>query len=163
MSPPVGAALWREVCKDGMVIDGEYIPAGVEVGSSLYSIHHLDTAFDNPWKYDPGRWLPNESSTDEDWSTRQRLAFNPFSLGSRKCVAQSLAYTEISMTLAKALWHFDFRVPSGYLGRIGAGTEGDRKGRHRPDEFQLREHLTSHHDGPFLEFSLREESVPLAS
>ena len=40
MSPPVGTALWREVCEGGVVVGGELIPAGSDVGCSLYSIFH---------------------------------------------------------------------------------------------------------------------------
>ncbi|KAF2872247.1 cytochrome P450 [Massariosphaeria phaeospora] len=158
MSPPITGALLREVVSEGgMVIDGEHVSAGVNVGTSLYSIHHNNSVFDNPWKYDPNRWMGLESESEAfvNRQRMQRLAFNPFSLGSRTCVAQTMAYAEITITLAKILWYFDFRIPGGPLGQIGAGGEGDRTGRHRTQEFQLREHLTSHHEGPYLEFSLR--------
>ena len=149
MSPPIGTALWREVCDSGIIIDGEWIPPRVDVGSSLYSIHHNEDYFDDPWTYNPDRWM--ETGTPYAPRHIQQLAFNPFSLGSRKCVAQTMSYTEISITLAKALWYFDLRIPTGPLSKIGAGIEGASKGRHRPHEFQLWEHFTSHHDGPFLE------------
>jgi cytochrome P450 len=154
MSPPIGTALWREVCDGGIIIDGEYIPPGVDVGSSLYSIHHTEDYFDDPWTYDPDRWM--KPPAPDVRKLNQQLAFNPFSLGSRKCVAQTMSYTEISITLAKALWYFDFRIPRGPLSEVGGGVEGASKGRHRPQEFQLWEHLTSQHDGPFLELRLRK-------
>ncbi|KAF2186607.1 benzoate 4-monooxygenase cytochrome P450 [Zopfia rhizophila CBS 207.26] len=155
MSPPVGTALWREVCKSGLTIDGTYIPPGVDVGSSLYSIHHLESIFPDSWTYNPERWLGTGDSSEENELASQRKAFNPFSLGTRKCIAPTMAYTEASIALARMLWLFDFRRPDGELDRIGEGVPGDVNGRHRPKEFQLREHLTSTHEGPYLKFRCR--------
>ncbi|TGO56381.1 hypothetical protein BOTNAR_0224g00130 [Botryotinia narcissicola] len=40
MSPPLGSALWREVRPGGIIIDGEFIPAGYDIGCAVYAVQH---------------------------------------------------------------------------------------------------------------------------
>lgn len=68
-----------------------------------------------------------------------------------------MAYTEIVLCLAKALWFLDMRRPSGKLGTLGAGVKGASGGREKEDEFQLYEHVTCRHNGPYLEWSWRTD------
>lgn len=158
MTPPVGGPLWREVCVGGLVIDSELIPAGYDVSCSTYVIHHSEEIFPNSYTYKPERWIVSGDNPKEVVD-RARAAFSPFSLGSRACAGRTMAYMEISDTLAKTIWYLDFRRPvSGHLGRVGEGTEGKGDGRGRVNEFQLMDHLTSSHDGPFLEFRCRADS-----
>ena len=94
-----------------------------------------------------------------------RLAFSPFSLGTRACAGRNMAYMELSDAIAKTIWYTDFRRAEGPLGQVAAGVHGGRDGRHRELEFQLQEHLTCSHAGPFLQFrgrkGLREELLKL--
>lgn len=90
-----------------------------------------------------------------------RLAFSPFSLGTRSCAGRNLAYMELSDAVARTIWYTDFRRAEGPLGQVAAGVDGGGDGRHRVLEFQMQEHLTCAHTGPFLQFTgrkgLREE------
>ena len=160
MSPHIGTALWREVTEGGIVIDGEYLPSGTEVGASLYSLHHNESAFPDSFVFRPERWLGEVApgiAADEEDLKRMRACFHPFSFGSRKCVAQALAYTELSLAIAKLLWFFDLRRPTdGHLDTVGAGIEGQIGPRGRVMEFQIVEHLTSTGDGPWLAWKLRD-------
>ena len=149
MSPPAGGALWRE--SEGVVIDGKYIPAGYDVGTSIYAIHHSETYFTEPFDFIPERWIRSETVSEASIDLGHRV-LNPFSLGSRGCIGRGLAYMELMDTLANVLWRMDFRMPEGSLGRIGEGGEGLGWGRHRVNEFQLEDHLTSTKDGPYVEF-----------
>ncbi|OCK81164.1 cytochrome P450 [Lepidopterella palustris CBS 459.81] len=155
MSPPAGGAMWREVEEGGTVIDGEFIPAGFDVGTSMYAIHHNEAYYPDSYTYRPERWIISEDNTEEDVE-RVQQAFNPFSLGPRGCVGRGLAYMEISDTIAMVVWNLDFKKPDGPLGRVGEGTEGVKNGRHRVREFQLIDHLTSVKDGPYIEFRPRK-------
>ena len=162
MSPPVGTALWREVGKNGILIDGEYIASGMEVGIGLYSLHHNEASFPDSFVFRPERWLETaESNVDKKAQAQMQASFQPFSLGSRKCAAQSFAYAELSLAIAKLLWFFDFRRPSdtsnSHLDKVGAGTENVLGPRGHVLEFQLEEHLTGVHDGPWLEWKLRDD------
>lgn len=153
MSPPVGGALGREVLPGGCVIDGTFVAGGCDVGVALYCTHHDEAVFHDSFTYTPERWIESHSTSAQ--IVLQRRAFNPFSLGSRKCIAQTMAYTELSLALAKTLWYFDLRRATNELDIIGGGNAKDVHGRHRVDEFQLYEHFTSIHDGPYLEFKAR--------
>lgn len=58
-----------------------------------------------------------------------------------------MAYLELSLSLAKTLWYYDFETAPGKLGRVGVGQEG---------EFHLYDIFTSTHDGPYLVFKPRD-------
>ena len=146
--------MWREIEDPGTPIDGEYLPPGTDVGTSMYAIHHNEDYYPDPYVFKPERWLHVVNTEDE--VERVYGAFNPFSLGPRGCVGRGLAYMELSDTLAKLLWHLDLRKPEGPLGKVGEGRSWFRNGRHHVKEFQLVDHLTSIKDGPFVEFRRRE-------
>jgi cytochrome P450 len=155
MSPPITAVLWREVtAPEGLVVNGTWVPSGVDVGASIYAVHHNEDIFPDSFSFAPERWL--RENTPSETLERMKKAFNPFSLGARRCVAQPMAYMELTLVLAKTLWYLDMRRPEGKFGDTGGGAKGASDGRDRIDEFQLREHFISHHDGPLLEFRCRE-------
>jgi cytochrome P450 len=159
MSPPTAISLWREVQK-GLNVEGEYIPAGVDVGVSIYAIHHNEDIFPNSFTYKPERWIVNEENT-QDAIDRARAGFNPFSLGPRACPARSLALSELKLVVARVVFQFDFRKSVGNEGRIGVGRIGVGGGRDRINELQMRSHLTTSIKGPYLEFRGRSGSAGL--
>lgn len=140
ISPPAGGAMWREVDKGRAHIDGEFIPAGYDVGTSMYAIHHNETYYPDSYNFLSEWWILSPDRPSQEAIDLAHSAWNPFSLGPRGCVGRGLALKEISLTLARVMWRFDFRQAGGLLGRIGEGT---RRGRHRINEFQLEDHLTS--------------------
>ena len=154
MTPPVGAILWREVCTGGARIDNRFIPAGYDVGCSIYTINHNKDYFPDPYIFKPERWSLSAENSIETLE-KARLAFQPFSLGPRGCAGKTMAYMEISDTLARTLWYMDFRRAKGPLGLIGEGVRGSCNGRNRVKEFQVKDHISSSHDGPYLEFRCR--------
>jgi cytochrome P450 len=160
MSPPVGAALWREVSPGtgGITIDGIYVPEGSEVGVSIYAIHHSEEYFPDSFTFSPERWIVSKYNPKESVEHTRR-AFAPFSLGSRGCPGRTMAYMEISNVLAQTMWYFDFAAPEGELKRVGAGTPDGPKGRRKELEFQLQDHLISSYDGPYVRFRLSEGAV----
>lgn len=158
MTPTIATTLWREVLDPGISLEDAYISPGVVVGCSLYTIHHNESAFPGSFTYNPDRWIESKDNP-MDRIEAQREAFRPFLFGSRECVAKSMAYAELSITIAKMLWYFDFRRPAGPLDAVGAGSIKGPKGRQRVNEFQMQEHITAKTDGPYLEF--RRRSVEL--
>jgi cytochrome P450 len=50
--------------------------------------------YGSPVAFDPDRWLP------EHTDRRQRDAYFPFGAGTRKCIGDSYAFTELSLALA---------------------------------------------------------------
>lgn len=129
LSPPVSSALWREVQGTGLNIDGTFIPAGCVVGVPIYAIHHHSGLYHQPFDYIPERWLGN-------MALEAQTAFNPFSFGPRSCVGKSLALRETQYILARILATFEFERTTIV-----------------EEEYNLKEHVTSSKNGPFLRFS----------
>ncbi len=165
ISPPISGTLWRELPVDSsgarqepLVVDGHLIPAGTWVGVNMYTIHHNEEYFPEPFVFKPERWLGE--NTTEEVKARETLrdAFSPFGIGSRSCIGKVMAYMELNLTLAKTLWYFDFERPRDpILANIGGGM-GDMAGRHRAEEFQIFDQFISDHRGPCLSFKPRTES-----
>ncbi|CAG9981333.1 unnamed protein product [Clonostachys byssicola] len=90
---PGTLTLPRHVPSGGRLIDGYMIPGNIIVGVPSYSLHRLDYAFSEPFKFIPERWLNDEGSVD-----RQRV-FLPFGGGSRQCIGKFLAQAEMRSLL----------------------------------------------------------------
>ncbi|KAG6364817.1 hypothetical protein INS49_006421 [Diaporthe citri] len=152
MSPSVGQSLAREVPAGGAVVDGDLIPPGCDVGVPIYSIQHNEKYFPDPFDFNPERWLVDRVNTPphvQEQLADQHTAHNPFSLGPRSCMGKGVALVEMMATFAVVLYRLEFKMASDDKsgGRPGAGL-----GRHRSNEFQLRDHITSARDGPVLRF-----------
>ncbi|KHO00985.1 Cytochrome P450 [Metarhizium album ARSEF 1941] len=151
MSPPVGAAPWREVGTGGIRLGSLELPAGVEVGTGIYSLHHNETYHSDPFEYKPERWIADEGGSTKESVELSRSAFIPFSRGPRSCVGKGFAYHQVTLALARILCEFDFcaaqePAPKGKTGE--GGSQGTA-------EFRLRDHVTGAKQGPVLRFRLR--------
>ncbi|KAL4792643.1 cytochrome P450 [Aspergillus venezuelensis] len=156
LAPAVASAPWREVLTGGAMIDGCYIPAGYDVGLGIYSIHHNEKYFSEPFNFKPERWLlgPESNTTREEFD-RARSAFNPFSVGPRSCIGKGLAMAEIMFIMATVLVSFDFKKADGDVGKLGEGNPSKGYGRHRRDEYQMIDHVICTKEGPVLQFRKR--------
>ena len=144
MSPSVPGVLPREVMSGGITVAGNFFPAGVEVSVPIYAIHHNSKYFPQPYKYMPERWLPEvvgDEAVQRCWS-----AFLPFSYGARQCVGKRMAYMELWITLARAIYLFEMEFVSG-----------GRDESLGPDisEYRLIDHLTTARQGPIILFKKR--------
>jgi cytochrome P450 len=102
VSPAPTVPLYREAGTGGAVICGVHIPAGYEVATTIYALHH------------------NE---DKEKVQETKVAWAPFSIGERNCVGMTLATIEILITMATILWHGDFRITDDpALASIGASS-----------------------------------------
>ena len=155
MSPSVGSSLAREVQQGGAIVDGEFIPAGCDVGVPIYSIQHNLEYFSDPFTFLPERWMIGEQGTTQETVALASSAYVPFSSGPRGCIGKGMALTEMMLTMAMVLWRLDFKIAD----KDFAGGNPDAEwGRHRPGEFQLRDHVTAARDGPLLHFRERKAS-----
>lgn len=144
ISPPICALVPREVEQGGETIDGDFIPEGYFVGTSIYAIQRSPEYFPQPHVYLPERWLTaNESHT--------KAAFAPFSMGPRACIASSMAIIELQTTIAAFIWTFDFKLAGGPDGKVGRGSSQSRLGRTDPSEFQLYDRMTTRVHGPKIQ------------
>lgn len=160
IAPPFLGTFWREQDpshKHPFVVDGHVIPRGTIVGVNPYSLMHDEQYFPDPFQFRPERWLA-DSQDEEDIRARTLAlkAFTPFAAGETGCLGKGMAYHEISLTIAKTLWYFDFQRPLGEAGTLGEGQPGRTDGRGRKDEYQLYDIATADHDGPNLVFKPRE-------
>lgn len=155
MSPPVSSALWREVTSDDFKVDGNHVPKGMDVGCSLYAFHHNEKLFPDSYTFNPERWIVSESNPAEKVAALRKY-FNPFSLGTRVCSGMNFTLTELADSIAAAVWYLDMEAPDRTAEGLGGGYVGAKYGRHRPQEFQLYDHITCGHDGPYLKFRVRE-------
>ncbi|KAI0386882.1 cytochrome P450 [Hypomontagnella monticulosa] len=152
MSPPLAGTPWRELAPDDdgaapFVVDGHVIPKGTYVGVGVYSLHHNEDYFPDPFTYKPERWLePNGEDGAPGSRKVMHDAFAPFSTGARGCAGKAMAYLEINLVVAKLLWYFDFKPAPGKLGDIGLSDKG---------EFHIYDVYISTHDGPWLSFTPR--------
>ncbi|KAG8420376.1 Cytochrome P450 monooxygenase apf8 [Metarhizium acridum] len=147
MSPPVGAAPWREVGAGGIRVGSLELPAGIEVGVGMYSLHHNETYYKDPFEYRPERWMVGEGCSTKESVELSRSAFIPFSRGPRSCVGKGFAYHQVTLALARIIYEFDF---------YEAHTPESNNGKTRA-EFELRDHVTGAKEGPFLQFTLRNQ------
>ncbi|KAM6482884.1 cytochrome P450 [Trichoderma sp. SZMC 28011] len=170
MSPPVPSILPRVVGPGGLTVDGEYFPAGVNLGIPHYSMHHSEDNFAEPLTYAPERWFPEERikgledgsvpvSGKESLKMRpavgQAYGFTPFGGGRSSCIGKYLAYQEMSIVLARLIWLFDIRLDPN--SNMGEGVGDAREGRECKTEFQLYDRFVSSQKGPMLQFRYREE------
>lgn len=145
--------------KEPLVIDGHVVPAGTWVGVNMYTIHHNEEYFPDPFAFKPERWLKEDDNGEGETNRKSsHKAFSPFSIGSRACVGKTMAYMEASLVLAKTIWYFDFeRLQGTKFANVGGGTPGKTNGRERVDEYQIYDQFTGDHDGPYLTFKPRNE------
>lgn len=155
LSPPVGSLLPREVLPGGIDIDGIHVPAGYVVGVPHYTIHHNPDYYPDPFNFQPERWIPDsELRVTRESVDIAQSAFCPFSIGSRGCIGKGLAYAELTETLARVIFLYEMRKAAGMT--TGEGHPDLEWGRHRPNEFQLRDSFTSMMNGPYVEFRRRD-------
>ncbi|KAL9638472.1 MAG: hypothetical protein Q9164_001533 [Protoblastenia rupestris] len=147
LSPPAPGAFWREVTADTL-IDGVKIRKGCEVAVGLYAVHH--NFFEDAWTFQPERFLSTET---KGATSKSKTAFSPFLLGARACVARELAYSQMTLALARIIWSLDFQL----VGTVGQGKKGDGWGRERENEFQIRDIFASDKKGPMLRFKKRKD------
>ncbi|KAL2829469.1 cytochrome P450 [Aspergillus cavernicola] len=87
----------------GTVIDGHWVPKGVEVYTSAWTITHDARNFHDPMVFKPERW------TDPDCADIKE-ASQPFSLGLRACIGRNFAYLEMASLLAKIVYRYEMEL-----------------------------------------------------
>ncbi|XP_042641862.1 cytochrome P450 4B1 [Tyto alba] len=97
--PPV-PSVSRYLSKAVTFSDGRSLPAGCQVGLSIFAIHRNRDVWQDPEVYDPLRFSPENSAQ------RHSHAFLPFSAGSRNCIGQQFAMNEMKVALALTLLRF---------------------------------------------------------
>ena len=150
LAPPVPGILAREVLPGGLLIDGVFIPQGIDLGVPIYALHHQERYFSKPWEFQPSRWIIGESGTTEENLKLARSAFTAFGYGRTSCVGKNLAYQEMGLTIARLIWQYDWRLQPQLL-----PSKSWVWGRDKATEFQLWDKFVTVSNGPMVEFKER--------
>nr|XP_022906714.1 cytochrome P450 4C1-like [Onthophagus taurus] len=89
----------RKLTED-VVIDGYKIPKGVYCNLHIYKVHRDPEIYPDPMKFDPDRFLP------ENTAKRHPYAYVPFSAGPRNCIGQKFAMYEEKTILSAILMSY---------------------------------------------------------
>lgn len=108
LAAPIPDGLRRVTPPEGLQVAGHHIPGGIVVSTGCLAQAMNPLNFSNPTLFQPERWLENGNGGE----SANVMAFCPFSLGSRGCLGQGLAWMELRVALCAILWQFDIEVES---------------------------------------------------
>lgn len=154
MAPPVGAELDREVLKGGTVVDGEFVPEGVNVSVGHYCLSYNKDIFPEPLEFRPERWIVGEKESSAESVALAESAFCAFSTGSRGCPGKNLAWLEMMIVIAKIIHKFEVR--RDFADNLGGGSPEGRVGRQNVDQYQTYDAFVSLRQGPMVQFKRRQ-------
>lgn len=156
MTPPVSAEPAREVLQGGTTVDSHYIPEGLHVSTGLYCLSFNKDIYPEPFTFRPERWIVADDShvgSSSDSVAKAQSGFCAFSTGSRGCVGKNLAWLEMRIVIAKALWMFE--VKADPMNKLGGGDAQGKPGRQREEEYQTYEMFVSNRKGPIIQLRKR--------
>ena len=99
---PVGV-IARDVVKDD-VIAGVSVPAGSRIMPFFYATHRHPAFWQDPERFDPGRFSKERSQGRNPWS------YVPFSAGQRNCIGATFSLVETTVLLAQLFRRFDVEI-----------------------------------------------------
>ncbi|KAJ5413637.1 hypothetical protein N7509_000264 [Penicillium cosmopolitanum] len=100
--PPIANGFPRQTPKDGAIVDGHVLPAGVSVNVHQWAAFQSSDNFSQPEKFIPERWLGDARFLKDNLDACQ-----PFSVGPRNCIGKKFAYDSMKLILSRLLWRFD--------------------------------------------------------
>lgn len=107
LHPPVPLLVPRE-SMEKCTLDDYEIPAKTRILINTYAIGRDPESWTSPLEYNPERFM------DKDIDFRgQDFRFLPFGGGRRGCPGYSLGLATIELSLARLLYHFDWKLPPG--------------------------------------------------
>lgn len=82
------------------ISDDVTLPVKTVCNLHIFDLHRDPEQFPNPEKFDPDRFLPENSAN------RHPFAYVPFSAGFRNCIGQKFAILEMKTLISDILWNF---------------------------------------------------------
>jgi cytochrome P450/NADPH-cytochrome P450 reductase len=102
LHPPLRAL--TKYCKKDCIVPGGYrIKAGTQTVVSVFNMHINPDVYENPTKFDPERFTPEEEQK------RSLYSWLPFSTGPRACIGMAFALQEAKTVLGMFLHRFEFK------------------------------------------------------
>ncbi|KAF8830879.1 hypothetical protein HHX47_DHR1000067 [Lentinula edodes] len=90
--------------------NGQYIPKGTAVVLNCYTLHHNSARYEDPWSFNPDRYVEDELSCAE--SAKLPNVMNrdhwTFGAGRRICPGIHVAERELWLAISQLLWSFNF-------------------------------------------------------
>ncbi|KAK0671727.1 putative cytochrome P450 [Cercophora samala] len=96
----IPGAMPRDAPAQGAVLCGYDIPGGAVVETDNYHVHHNETIFPDPERFEPERWLPGGSSEGME------RYLVPFGMGNMMCVGYTLANLNLNHAVAGVVRNF---------------------------------------------------------
>ncbi len=96
------------LAQEDVEIGGWLVPKGDQCMASPWVMHHDPRFFDDPWTFNPHRWL------DGLEQKLPRFAFFPFGGGARVCIGNHFAMMEATLALATLAQRFDVHPTPGF-------------------------------------------------
>ncbi|XP_074030298.1 cytochrome P450 4C1 [Leptinotarsa decemlineata] len=88
------------ILEDDIHVNGYLLPKGASVHIHIFDIHKNPKYWDDPEKFDPDRFLP------DNCVNRHPFAYVPFSAGPRNCIGQKFSMLEMKMAIFAILKNF---------------------------------------------------------
>jgi cytochrome P450 len=101
--PPL-PVMTRYAAKD-VELAGKHVKAGTLIGLPIYAIHRHRKLWDDPDRFDPGRFAPKREAG------YSRYQFMPFGAGPRICIGAAFALVEATVMLATLVRAARFESP----------------------------------------------------
>ncbi|KAF9873137.1 cytochrome P450 3A19 [Colletotrichum karsti] len=89
----------------GAMIDGLYVPKGVNVSADIWTIQRRPDYWALADKFRPDRWIDNGPGTVFEHDVR--TSYRPFLVGPRVCIGREMALQSIRLTAAKVAFAYD--------------------------------------------------------
>jgi len=94
-------------------IGGYTIPKNTQVWPNLWSLHHDDRYWDEPFKFKPERFLDPNTGTIIPTDHESRQCLLPFGAGRRFCLGEALAKNRMFLFVVNLLQKYKFQAPEG--------------------------------------------------
>ncbi|KAK1715094.1 cytochrome P450 3A19 [Colletotrichum lupini] len=107
LTPPINGRGSHRI-SPGAMIDGLYIPKGVNVSADIWTIQRKPEYWALADKFRPDRWLDNGPGTIFEHDVR--TSYRPFLVGPRVCIGREMALQSIRLTVAKVAFSFDLEM-----------------------------------------------------
>ncbi|KAF2112117.1 cytochrome P450 [Lophiotrema nucula] len=106
--PPAAGLFFKTVPAGGDVIDGKFVPAGTQIGSSPFGIHHSKKIFGPDSElFRPERWLEAQGERLQEMTSTVDLVFH---YGKYQCLGKSVALMEFNKIFVELLRRFNLSI-----------------------------------------------------
>ncbi len=140
LKPPVPTGGYRMTPREGITVDGRFIPGDTNVFVPILRI-----------QTDPRYWPQPEEFIPERFGERRAelgtagTAYIPFSLGTYSCVGKNLAVMSLRIAVSRIVQHFDITFAAGETGEaFDSEVEDNFTAALRPLMLQFSPRKTKH-------------------